>query len=129
MPISAHSGPTVTRVTIPMEPNYLDPTPTRSNGRIVSSFSNHQQNGRLSSIGSSSGPISPQRTMGSPSPPPVLPVSLPPPPPIPHFHPSLYVNEEALQTAVAADWEHNNNNKSLARRSMQRYIFITIVPS
>ncbi|XP_011498845.1 PREDICTED: serine/threonine-protein kinase pakG [Ceratosolen solmsi marchali] len=119
MPIGAHSGPTVTRVAIPMESNYLDPTSTRSNGRILSSFSNHQQNGRLSSIGSSSGPISPQGTMSSPSPPPMLPASLPPPPPIPHFHSSLYVNEEALQAVATADLEHNNN-KSLARRSMQR---------
>lgn len=122
MPTGAHSGPMITRVTIPSEPNYLDPTPARSNGRVVSTLPHNQQNGigRLSSIGSSSGPMSPQGTMGSPSPPPTLPLSLPPPPPVPHFHPSsLYINEEALQSSIAADMEHNNN-KSLARRSMQR---------
>lgn len=126
MPNSAQSGPTLTRVTIPSEPNYLDPTPVRTNGRVVSTFPVNQQNGigRLSSIGSSSGPLSPQGTMGSPSPPPVLPLSLPPPPPVSHSHPSsLYVNEEAVQTSITATDTEHNNNKSLTRRSMQRYNF------
>lgn len=120
-------GPIVTRVTIPSEPNYLDPTAVRNNSRNVSTMSQQNRNGRLSSIGSSSGPMSPQGTMGSPSPPPTLPSSLPPPPPISHVHPSsLYVNEEVLQSNMTADMEHNNN-KSLARRSMQRYTFFLIL--
>ena len=109
-------------MTIPIEPNYLDPTPTRTNGRVVSTFSHIQQNGigRLSSIGSSSGPMSPQGTMGSPSPPPMLPLSLPPPPPVPHVHPSsLYVNEEVHQSVIATDVEHNNNKSRGSR--IQRY--------
>ncbi|XP_024936916.1 fibroblast growth factor receptor substrate 2 isoform X2 [Cephus cinctus] len=117
LPIASHPGPTVTtRVTIPTEPNYLDPTPARSNSRMGPRFSHSQQNGigRLGSVGSSSGPMSPQGTMGSPSPPPML----PPPPPVPHPPPSsLYVNEEIL-SSVVMDMEHNNN-KSL-RRTMQR---------
>ncbi|OXU23024.1 hypothetical protein TSAR_016603 [Trichomalopsis sarcophagae] len=122
MSIGTHSGPIVTsRVTIPSEPNYLDPTTVGNLNRNVSRSSQQNRNGRLSSIGSSSGPMSPQGTMGSPSPPPTLPSSLPPPPPITsHVHlSSLYVNEEVLQSTMAADMEHNNN-KSLARRSMQR---------
>ncbi|KAJ8670301.1 hypothetical protein QAD02_001560 [Eretmocerus hayati] len=116
VPISSHPGPTITRVTIPTEPNYLDPTPTR----VLPLPSHAQRNGRLSSADSSSGPMSPQGTMGSPSPPPPLPLTLPPPPPISQNHQSsLYINEEVLQSSITADSEHNNN-KSLARRSMQR---------
>lgn len=74
-----------------------------------SRISHNQQNGigRLSSVGSSSGPISPQGTAGSPSPPPML----PPPPPISQPHPSSYVNEEVLSSGLT---EHNNN-KNLGR--------------
>ncbi|XP_014300395.1 fibroblast growth factor receptor substrate 2 isoform X2 [Microplitis demolitor] len=114
--IPSHSGPTITRTTIPNEPNYLDPTPLRPNGRVNPRFSHSQQNGvgRLGSVGSSSGPISPQGTMSSPSPPPMM---LPPPPPVPQPHPSaLYVNDDVL-SSMALELEHNNN-KSLRR--MQR---------
>ncbi|XP_014218582.1 fibroblast growth factor receptor substrate 2 [Copidosoma floridanum] len=100
----------ITRMTIiPTESNYLEPTPAARN---ISTFP-HSHNGRIGSVGSSSGPISPQGTMGTPSPPPL---SLPPPP---NVHPSLYANEEAAQTISPGDPEHNNN-KSLGRRSMQR---------
>lgn len=97
-----------------VEPNYLDPLSfNRSNNCMDSGISHSQQNGigRLSSIGSSSGPISPQGTAGSPSPPPML----PPPPPIsqPSYvtPPSSYVNEEILSSGLT---EHNNN-KNLGR--------------
>ncbi|XP_012253616.2 fibroblast growth factor receptor substrate 2 [Athalia rosae] len=117
LPVASHPVSTVTtRVMMPLEPNYLDPTPARSSSRIGPRFSHSQQNGigRLSSVGSSSGPMSPQGTMGSPSPPPML----PPPPPVPHPPPSsIYVNEEVL-TSATIELEHNNN-KSL-RRTMQR---------
>ncbi|XP_063990642.1 fibroblast growth factor receptor substrate 2 [Diachasmimorpha longicaudata] len=131
-----HTGPTITRMTIPSEPNYLDPTPIRSNSRVSMStrFPHSQQNGfgRLGSVGSSSGPISPQGTMGSPSPPPLSPMTLPPPPPPPATttsqslklsmsHPpsqsALYVNEEVL-SAITLELEHNNNKSR--RRTMQR---------
>ncbi|XP_044019924.1 fibroblast growth factor receptor substrate 2 [Aphidius gifuensis] len=116
--ITQHSGPTLTRMTIPNEPNYLDPTPIRSNSRLVTRFSHNQHNGigRLSSAGSSSGPLSPQGTMGSPSPPPMM---MPPPPPPPlQQHPSaLYVNDEVL-SSFTMDLENNNNKNQ--RRSVQR---------
>lgn len=109
-------------MTIPTEPNYLDPTPVRINNRVLPNFPHNQQNGigRLSSIGSSSGPLSPQETMGSPSPPPILPTTLPPAPPIPNTQvSSLYVNEEVLQLTIASGMEHNNNKNQ--GRSMQRF--------
>ena len=119
LPVASHPGPTVTtRVTIPVEPNYLDPILNRSNNRMGPRFAHSQQNGigRLGSVGSSTGLISPQGTMGSPSPPPVLPP--PPPPALPQPHPSsLYVNEEVL-SSPPLEMEHNNN-KSL-RRAIQR---------
>lgn len=90
------------RITIPEEPNYLDPTPTRSNNRMGSRFSHSQQNGvgRLSSVGSSSGPLSPQGTMGSPSPPPTS---------ISQTHTSsLYINEE-VWSSTPVEVERNNN--------------------
>ncbi|KAG7204902.1 hypothetical protein KM043_005297 [Ampulex compressa] len=122
LPVASHPGPTITRVTIPAEPNYLDPTPTRANNRIGSRFTHAQQNGvvRLDSMGSSSGLISPQGTpIGSPSPPPML----PPPPPLPQPHPSsIYVNEEIL-ASIPLEMEHNNN-KSL-RRTIQRSCTLT----
>ncbi|KAK0181371.1 hypothetical protein PV327_003663 [Microctonus hyperodae] len=125
--IPSHSGPTITRMTIPMEPNYLDPTPLRSNGRMATRFSHNQQNGigRLSSVGSSSGPISPQGTiLSSPSPPPIM---LPPPPPIPQPHPSaLYVNDEVLSN-MNLEMEHNNNKSH--RRTMQRSCTISSTTS
>ena len=114
--ITSLSGPTVTRATMPTEPNYLDPTPVRNNNHTGPRFSHNQQNGigRLSSVGSSSGPLSPQGTLGCPSPP----LTLPPPPPVPSVHPSsLYVNKEVL-SSMTMEME-NNNNKSL-RRTMQR---------
>ncbi|KAG8041838.1 hypothetical protein G9C98_007142, partial [Cotesia typhae] len=85
----SYSGPTITRTTIPNEPNYLDPTPLRPNGRVNLRFSHSQPNevGRLGSVGSSSGPMSPQGTMSSPSPPPMM---LPPPPPVPQPYPSAF---------------------------------------
>ncbi|XP_077256319.1 uncharacterized protein LOC143894114 [Temnothorax americanus] len=95
-----------------MEPNYLDPISSniRSNDRTGSRFPHSQQNGRLSSVGSSSGPISPQETLGSPSPPSML----PPPPPISQPHPSsLYVNEKVLLSPPIE--MERNNNKSLGR--------------
>lgn len=126
--ITAHPAPTIARGTIaPIEANYLDPMPARSNSRATSRFSHSQQNGiaRLGSVGSSSGPMSPQGTMGSPSPPPIIssaaPLCLPPPPPQApsHHHPSaVYVNEQVL-SAIAMEMELDNNNKSL-RRTMQR---------
>lgn len=118
LPVTSHSGPTVARVTIPVEPNYLDPIPNRSNNRSDPRFAHNQQNGigRLGSVGSSTGLISPQGTVGSPSPPFVLP--LPPPPTLLQPHPSsLYVNEEVL-SSPPLEMEHNNN-KSL-RRAIQR---------
>ncbi|EFN84194.1 fibroblast growth factor receptor substrate 2 [Harpegnathos saltator] len=102
------------RVTIPEEPNYLDPTPTRSN-RVGSRFTHSPQNGvgRLNSVGSSNSPMSPQGTMGSPSPPPI---SIPPS--ISQTHPSsLYINEE-VWSSIPVEVEHNNN-KSLGN-AMQR---------
>ncbi|XP_034942758.1 fibroblast growth factor receptor substrate 2 [Chelonus insularis] len=125
--IPSHSGPTITRLTtIQSEPNYLDPTPLWANSRVNARFSHSQQNGtsRLGSVGSSSGPISPQGTISSPSPPPVM---LPPPPPAPQPHPSaLYVNEDILST-MATEMEHNNN-KSL-RRTIQRSYTISSTTS
>ncbi|XP_076397718.1 uncharacterized protein LOC100877025 isoform X2 [Megachile rotundata] len=117
LPVASHPGQTVTRVTIPVEPNYLDPILNRSNNRTGSRFAHNQQNGvgRLDSVGSSTGLISPQGNISSPSSPPVLP---PPPPPLPQPHPSsLYVNEEVL-ASLPLEMEHNNN-KSL-RRAIQR---------
>lgn len=119
LPAASHPGPTVTtRVTIPVEPNYLDPILNRSNNRMGPRFAHSQQNGigRLGSVGSSTGLISPQGTMGSPSPPPVLPP--PPPPALPQPHPSsLYVNEEVLSSPPLE--MEDNNNKSL-RGATQR---------
>lgn len=117
LPVASHSGPTVTRVTIPVEPNYLDPVLNRTNNRIGPRFVHNQQNGigRLGSVGSNTGLISPPGTIGSPSPPPVLPQ---PPSSFPQPHPSsLYVNEEAL-SSLPLEMEHNNN-KSL-RRAIHR---------
>ncbi|XP_034171268.1 uncharacterized protein LOC117600240 [Osmia lignaria lignaria] len=117
LPVASHPGQTVTRVTVPVEPNYLDPILSRTNNRTGSRFAHNQQNGvgRLDSIGSSTGLISPQGNISSPSSPPVLP---PPPPPLPQPHPSsLYVNEEVL-SSLPLEMEHNNN-KSL-RRAIQR---------
>ncbi|XP_054005028.1 fibroblast growth factor receptor substrate 2 [Hylaeus anthracinus] len=109
--VASHAVPTVTRVTIPVEPNYLDPILNRTNNRVGPRFVHSQQNGRLGSVGSSTGLISPPGTIGSPSPPPVLP---PPPPPLSQPHPSsLYVNEEIL-SSLPLELEHNNN-KSLTR--------------
>ncbi|XP_076276104.1 uncharacterized protein LOC143207012 [Lasioglossum baleicum] len=116
-PIASHSGPTATRVTIPVEPNYLDPIPSRTSNCMVQRPGHAQQNGigRLGSMGSSTGLISPQGTIGSPSPPPGLP---PPPPPFPQPHPSsLYVNEEVL-SPLSLEMEHNNNKSP--RRAIQR---------
>ncbi|XP_076625038.1 uncharacterized protein LOC143343729 [Colletes latitarsis] len=117
LPVASHPSPTVTRVTIPVEPSYLDPILNRTNNRMGPRFVHSQQNGigRLGSVGSSTGLISPPGTIGSPSPLPVLP---PPPPPFPQPHPSsLYVNEETL-SSLPLEMEHNNN-KSL-RRAIQR---------
>ncbi|XP_072766738.1 fibroblast growth factor receptor substrate 2 [Anoplolepis gracilipes] len=89
----------------PREPTYLDPIPSnRSNSCMDSRLSHSQQNGirRLSSVESSSSPISPQGTVESSSPP----LMLPPPPPISQPHPSSYVNEEILSSSLT---EHNNN--------------------
>lgn len=80
-------------------------------------FAHNHQNGvgRLDSVGSSTGLISPQGNASSPTSPPVLP---PPPPPLPQPHPSsLYVNEEIL-SSIPLEMEHNNN-RSL-RRAIQR---------
>ncbi|XP_076231106.1 uncharacterized protein LOC143177178 [Calliopsis andreniformis] len=118
LPVASHPGPTVTRVTIPVEPNYLDPIINRTDNRVGPRFAHNQQNGigRLGSVGSSTGLISPQGTVGSPSPPSVL--SLPPPSALLQPHPSsLYVNEEIL-SSPPLEMEHNNN-KSL-RRAIQR---------
>lgn len=95
------------RMTIPEEPNYLDPTPTRNNNRLGTRFTHNQHNGvgRLNSVGSSSvGPMSPPGTMGPPSPPP-----MPLPPSIPQTHPSsLYINEE-VWSSIPVEVERNNN--------------------
>ncbi|CAL7944302.1 unnamed protein product [Xylocopa violacea] len=117
LPVASHPGPTATRVTIPAEPNYLDPILNRTNNRTDSRFTHNQQNGvgRLDSVGSSTGLISLQGNMNSPTSPPVLP---PPPPPLPQPHPSsLYANEEVL-SSLPLEMERNNN-KSL-RRAIQR---------
>ncbi|XP_050458915.1 fibroblast growth factor receptor substrate 3 isoform X2 [Cataglyphis hispanica] len=118
--IASHPTPAVPRVAVAVEPNYLDPISNRSNSCMDSRISHSQQNGigRLSSIGSSSDPISPQGTVGSPSPPPMLPL----PPPISQPHPSSYVNEEVLSSGLT---EHNNN-KNL-ERAIQRSPQITAV--
>ncbi|XP_023289090.1 uncharacterized protein LOC105701414 [Orussus abietinus] len=117
VPVSSHLGSTVAaRTAVPSEPNYLDPTPIRNNSRGGVRLSNNQHNGvgRLGSVGSSNGPMSPQGTLSSPSPPPML----PPPPPVPQPLPSsLYVNEEVL-AVISMDTEHNNNKSH--RRTMQR---------
>lgn len=107
--VTSHPTPAVPRLAVPVEPTYLDPiTSNRTNSCVESRISHSQQNGRLSSVESSSGPISPQGTMGTPSPPPTMPL----PPPISQPHPSsLYVNEEVLSSGLT---EHNNN-KNLAR--------------
>ncbi|XP_011163009.2 fibroblast growth factor receptor substrate 3 [Solenopsis invicta] len=107
LPIPSHPATLMTNVAVQMEPNYLDPISSRSNNRTSSRLPHSQQNGirRLSS-----GPISPQGTLGSPSPP----LMLPPPPPISQPHPSsLYVNEEVL-SSLPIEMERNNN-KSLGR--------------
>lgn len=113
--VTSHPTPAVPRLAVPVEPTYLDPiTSNRSNSCVESRITHSQQNGigRLSSVGSSSGPISPQGTVGSPSPPPTM----PPPPPISQPHPSsLYVNEDVLSSGLT---EHNNN-KNL-ERAVQR---------
>ncbi|XP_058803158.1 uncharacterized protein LOC131671052 [Phymastichus coffea] len=120
---NSQSGPNLTRGTISTEPHSLDPTPARPNSGVLSLFSHIQQNGveRLSSIESSSGPMSPQGTMGSSSPP-VVPLLLPPPPipdDPPHSYPSsLNVNDE-VRSNIAVDTDLNIS-KSLARRSIQR---------
>lgn len=119
LPVATHSGPTITRVTIPVEPNYLDPILSRTNNHMGSRFAHNQQNGvgRLDSVGSSTGLISPEGNMNSPTSPPVLPPP-PPPPPLLQPHPSsLYMNEEVL-SSLSLEMEHNNN-KSL-RRAIQR---------
>ncbi|XP_012535733.1 fibroblast growth factor receptor substrate 2 [Monomorium pharaonis] len=107
LPIPSHPVTSVANVAAQMEPNYLDPiSSSRSNNLTSSRFPHSQQNGirRLSSVGSS-GPISPQGTLGSPSPP----LMLPPPPPISQPHPSsLYVNEEVL-LSLPIEMERNNN--------------------
>ncbi|EFN68330.1 Fibroblast growth factor receptor substrate 3 [Camponotus floridanus] len=100
--LSVAPHPTVPRV---VEPNYLDPISNRS--IMDSRISQPNGIGRLSSVGSSSGPISPQGTAGSPSPPPML----PPPPPISQPLLSSYVNEEVL----SPDLTEHNNNKNLGR--------------
>ncbi|OAD58888.1 Fibroblast growth factor receptor substrate 2 [Eufriesea mexicana] len=118
IPVTTHSGPTVTRVTIPVEPNYLDPILSRTNNHMGPRFAHNQQNGvgRLDSVGSSTGLISPEGNMNSPTSPPVLPP--PPPPSLLQPHPSsLYVNEEVL-SSLSLEMEYNNN-KSL-RRAIQR---------
>lgn len=105
LPVASHP----IAAAIPSEPNYLDPTP-RNNIRAVSRFTYNQQNGigRLNSVGSSNGPVSPQETMGSP------PATMPPPPPISQSHPSFqYVNEEFLSSA-AMEMERNNNKSLLS---------------
>ncbi|KAG6798661.1 fibroblast growth factor receptor substrate 2 [Apis mellifera caucasica] len=119
LPVASHVAPTVTRVTIPVEPNYLDPILNRSNNHMGPRFVHNQQNGvgRLDSVGSSTGFMSSQGNINSPTSPPVLPPP-PPPPPFPQPHPSsLYVNEEVL-SSLSLEMEHNNN-KSL-RRAIQR---------
>ncbi|XP_015428847.1 PREDICTED: fibroblast growth factor receptor substrate 2 [Dufourea novaeangliae] len=117
LPIASHPGPTITRVTIPVEPNYLDPILNRTNNRMGPRHAHSQQNGtgRLGSVGSNTDIISPQGTIGSSSPPPVLPPS---PPPFPQPHPSsLYVNEEVL-SPLPLEMEHNNNKR--LRTAIQR---------
>lgn len=112
LPIPSHSASVASVTMQSVEPNYLDPISSRGHNRINSRFPHSQQNGirRLNSVGSSSGPISPQGTLGSPSSPPML----PPPPPISQPHPSsLYVNEEVL-SSLPIEMERNNN-KSLGR--------------
>lgn len=104
-------------MTIPVEPNYLDPILNRTNNHVGPRFAYNQQNGvgRLDSVGSSTGLIPSQGNMSSPTSPPVLP---PPPPPFPQPHPSsVYMNEEVL-SSLSLEMEHNNN-KSL-RRTIQR---------
>ncbi|XP_043497278.1 fibroblast growth factor receptor substrate 2 isoform X1 [Polistes fuscatus] len=132
LPVAAQTVPSGTRVTIPFEPNYLDPTPTRFNNRIGTRFVHNEQNGigRLSSVGSSNGPMSPQETISTPSPPPILPPP-PPPPPLPstisHSHSSsLYINEEIL--SIPLEMEHNNN-KSLRRMAQRSCAVKTSSPS
>ncbi|XP_014238613.1 fibroblast growth factor receptor substrate 2 [Trichogramma pretiosum] len=116
---STHSVPMTSHMTIPPDSNYLDPTPVGCNGRTTSTLPHSQQNGRLSSVGSSSGPLSPQGTMGSPSPPPVVPLSLPPPPPSSQSHPqSIYLNDEVNQTNISTRPEsERNNNKNTDKDS------------
>ncbi|KAF3430749.1 hypothetical protein E2986_04816 [Frieseomelitta varia] len=117
LPVASHSGPIVTRVTIPVEPNYLDPILNRTNNHVGPRFAYNQQNGvgRLDSVGSSTGLLPSQGNTSSPTSPPVLP---PPPPPFPQPHPSsVYMNEEVL-SSLSLEMEHNNN-KSL-RRTIQR---------
>lgn len=110
--IASHPTPAVPRAAVTGEPNYLDPMPSnRSNSSVDPRISHSQQNGRLSSVESSSGPISPQETAGSPSPPPML----PPPPPICQPHPSSYMNEEVFSAGLT----ERNNNKNL-ERAVQR---------
>ncbi|XP_071561127.1 uncharacterized protein [Temnothorax nylanderi] len=123
LPIPSHPAASVASMAIQMEPNYLDPI--SSNNPTGSRFPHSQQNGigRLSSVGSSSGPISPQGTLGSPSPPSML----PPPPPISQPHPSsLYVNEEVL-SSLPIEMERNNN-KSLGRTVQSRPVETELIP-
>ncbi|XP_066592270.1 fibroblast growth factor receptor substrate 2 [Prorops nasuta] len=119
LPVVAHPASTVPRMTIPFEPNYLDPTPVRGNNRVNHRFASNQPNGigRLGSIGSNSGPMSPQGTMGSPSPPPILPLQPPPNTSQPYLSP-VYANDDILSAVTNVEVEHNNN-KSL-RRALQR---------
>ncbi|CAG5099913.1 Similar to FRS2: Fibroblast growth factor receptor substrate 2 (Homo sapiens) [Cotesia congregata] len=136
----SYSGPTITRTTIPNEPNYLDPTPLRPNGRVNLRFSHSQPNevGRLGSVGSSSGPMSPQGTMSSPSPPPMM---LPPPPPVPQPYPSaLYVNDDVL-SSMAMDNDvsplspsHSNSistplKEDISETDNSRHAYMNINPS
>lgn len=88
----------------------------RNNSRGNSRFPHSQQNGvgRLGSIGSSTGPLSPGPVMNSPSPPPTLPQLPPPPPPtLQSQASSVYVNEEIL-LSLPLGIEHNND-ESLQR--------------
>ncbi|KAK2575879.1 hypothetical protein KPH14_007250 [Odynerus spinipes] len=132
LPVAAQTVPSVARVTIPFEPNYLDPTPSRFNNRMGTRFVHNEQNGigRLSSVGSSNGPMSPQGTISTPSPPPILPP--PPPPPLQSStilqsnSSSLYVNEEVL-LSVPLEMEHNNN-KSLRRTTQKSCTLNNTVP-
>lgn len=141
-PVASHPGVnpmTGTRVTIPVEPNYLDPILNRATtnnravaNRVIVDHRNHQNGvGRLDSVGSSTALISPQRNINSPTSPPALPPPPPPPPTsatqqLPRSHPSssLYVNEEILSSLLPLEMVERNNNKSL-RGAIQRSCTVT----